>query len=459
MVNDNNIEPNSYEFSPCQQAMAIASTDQAHCPSSCSLSVLRGNLTTSTSHAGHSSMITQYLKASIVGIALAGSSALMAQPGGRAPELPEGPAKNLVQSTCSTCHGVNLITNSAGYASTSEWKRVISTMIDLPAAQADTIADYLAMNFPEDTSRRPTLVAGDFNIEIIEWQVPTLGQRSRDPAEAPDGSIWWTGMWASLAGRLDPDTGVMEEFQLPRTARPHTIVPDGDGNIWYTGNSNATIGKLDPRTGIVTEYPTEARDPHSAIFHPNGSLYFTSQGAAMLGRLDPETGDLKEVHTEPRPYGIKVAADGDVWIAYNGTNKLGRMNPDTMEVRYYEVPDERTRIRRLDIDSEGVIWFVNSTLGKIGRLDPATGEIRQWDSPSGPTSHPYAIAVINDVIWYNESGMRPDALVRFDPKEERFQSWAIPSGVGIIRHVWVTEDNNLLIHQSSSNQIGLVKIP
>ncbi len=38
---------------------------------SCPLSVLRGNLTTSTSHAGHSSMITQYLKASIVGIALA----------------------------------------------------------------------------------------------------------------------------------------------------------------------------------------------------------------------------------------------------------------------------------------------------------------------------------------------------------------------------------------------------
>lgn len=54
--------------------------------------------------------------------------------------------------------------------------------------------------------------------------------------------------------------------------------------------------------------------------------------------------------------------------------------------------------------------------------------------------------------------MRPDALVRFDPTAERFQSWAIPSGAGIVRNVWVTEAGDLLIHQTSSNRIGLVKI-
>ena len=372
--------------------------------------------------------------------------------------LPEGVGKELVQQHCSSCHAIATITRAAGYSTTDEWRRVMATMIDLPAAQAQTMAVYLAEHFPEDVSRRPNLIAGDTEIEIIEWMVPTLGQRSRDPAEAPDGSIWWTGMWASLAGRLDPKTGEMEEFRLPPTARPHTIVPDADGNIWYTGNSNATIGRLDPQTGLVTEYPTEAGDPHSAAWHPNGKLYFTAQRAAVLGRLDPETGKVTEIPTEPRPYGIQVDSKGTVWVAYNGTNKLGALDPDSMEVRYYEVPDDRTRIRRLGIDSQDIVWFVNSTMGKIGRLDPQTGEITQWDSPSGPDSHPYALAVIDDIIWYNESAKRPDALVRFNPQTESFQSWAIPSGVGIIRHVWVTEDKNLLIHQSSSNQIGLVKI-
>ena len=65
-----------------------------------------------------------------------------------------------------------------------------------------------------------------------------------------------------------------------------------------------------------------------------------------------------------------------------------------------------------------------------------------------PAVAPYAIEVIDDIIWYNESNQRPDVLVRFDPKTEKFQSWAIPSGVGIIRHMRETPDGNLTIHQT-----------
>ena len=78
-------------------------------------------------------------------------------------------------------------------------------------------------------------------------------------------------------------------------------------------------------------------------------------------------------------------------MAFNGTNKIGALDPDSMAIRYYEVPDERTRIRRLDLDSQDTVWFVNSTLGKIGKLDPETGQITQWDSPAdrGPTLIPW----------------------------------------------------------------------
>ena len=92
---------------------------------------------------------------------------------------------------------------------------------------------------------------------------------------------------------------------------------------------------------------------------------------------------------------------------------------------------------------------VDFALGLVGRLNPKTGEVKTWPSPSGPRSQPYAIAVVNDVIWYNESYQRPDTLVRFDPKTEKFQSWPIPSGVGIIRHMTVSPDGNLVFHQSS----------
>jgi virginiamycin B lyase len=380
-----------------------------------------------------------------------------AQRGGPPIQLPAGAGQELVQGKCTQCHGLNLIVNSAGFTRQA-WADLVSTMVALPESEAGVLSGYLAAHYPPKPGTRPSLVSGEKTITIREWKVPTLGQRSRDPIEAPDGSIWWTGMWASLVGKLDPRTGEMKEYALPRTARPHTIIPDKDGSIWYTGNSNATMGKLDPTTGKITEYPTKARDPHSAAFHPNGRIYFTAQGARMIGRLSPETGEITEVPTEPNPYGIQVGPDGTLWVAYNGTNKIGAIHPDTLQIRYYEVPDPASRIRRLGLTSDGMVWYGNSTRGRIGRLNPATGEIKEWPSPSGPTSHPYAFAVVDDVIWYNESGMTPDALVRFDPKTERFQSWAIPSGFGIVRNMWVTKDGNLLIHQTSSNRVGIVEI-
>jgi len=162
-----------------------------------------------------------------------------------------------------------------------------------------------------------------------------------------------------------------------------------------------------------------------------------------------------------RPYGIKLSSEGDLWVTCNGSNCLYKIDPQSMAVREYPLPDPKTTVRRLDFASDGMVWYVNSSMGRLGRLDPKTGQVKEWPSPSGPKSHPYAIAVVDDIVWYNESGQRPDALVRFDPKTERFQSWAIPSGsiyAGIVRHMRPTRDGNLLIHQSSTNRIMLVTL-
>ena len=103
-----------------------------------------------------------------------------------------------------------------------------------------------------------------------------------------------------------------------------------------------------------------------------------------------------------------------------------------------------------------MIWYVNSGVGRIGRVNPKSGEIKEWDSPSGPRSHPYGIAVLDGAVWYNESGMRPDMLVRFDIATEDFQSWPIKSGnvyAGILRNARITRQGTLLIHQTATNRI------
>jgi virginiamycin B lyase len=382
-------------------------------------------------------------------------------------QLPEGDGKALVQGTCSACHEVNQITRSSGY-SREGWRQLVQTMINLSGTPADEIVSkYLATHFPPTNHLKPNLVRGDTSIKFREWTVPTLGQRARDPVQAPDGSIWWAGMWANLIGRINPVTGEVTEYTLPEKAKPHSVTPDAQGNIWYTGNSNGTIGKLDPRAGTITEYKMPdpaARDPHTAVFDKKGNLWFTLQQSNMVGRLVPATGEIKLAAMptpKSRPYGIQVSSDGSPWVSCNGSNCLVKIDPETMALREYRLPDPKTTARRLDFASDGMIWYVNSSLGRLGRLDPKTGKTKEWPSPSGAKSHPYAIAVVNDIVWYNESGQRPDALVRFDPATERFQSWPIPSGgiyAGIVRHMRPTREGNLLIHQSSTNRIILVTL-
>jgi virginiamycin B lyase len=382
-------------------------------------------------------------------------------------QLPDGAGKPLVQGMCTSCHEIDQITRSSGY-SREGWRELIETMINLSENPAgETLSKYLATHFPARTHLKPTLVSGDASITFREWKVPTLGQRARDPVQAPDGSIWWAGMWANLVGRINPETGEVWEYTLPEGAKPHSVTPDQEGNIWYTGNSNGTIGKLDPRTGRITEYKMPdpaARDPHTAVFDEKGTLWFTLQQSNMVGRLSPSTGEIK-LATMPapksRPYGIKLSSEGIPWVACNGRNCLVKIDPETMAIREYPLPDPKTTVRRLDFAPDGMIWYVNSSQGRLGRLDPNTGQVKEWPSPSGPKSHPYAIAVVDGIVWYNESGQRPDALVRFDPATERFQSWAIPSGgiyAGIVRHMRPTREGNLLIHQTSTNRIILATI-
>ena len=381
---------------------------------------------------------------------------------GQAVTLPEGPAREFTQTMCASCHALNVITGSAGY-DRQGWHDLIATMIRLPDAQDKSVTEYLAANFPPRPERRPTLVPGDTRISIKEWIAPTLGQRVRDPLQLADKTIYWTGMFASLVGQLDPKTGEMREFKLPAGTTPHSIINDRDGYIWFTGNGNGTVGRLDPRTSDIKVYTmpdAAARDPHTPVFDRDGNLWFTLQNSNMVGRLIPASGDIKLL-TMPtanaRPYGIIVNSQGVLWVAYNGAGKLASIDPKTMELKEYPMPSPASRVRRLDVLKDDTIFY-GDWRGYLGRFDPKTGAFKEWPSPSGATSQPYALVVVNDVVWYNESGQRPDALVRFDPKTEKFQSWAIPSGIGIIRHMRATPDGNIVIHQSSSNRVGLVTI-
>ena len=87
------------------------------------------------------------------------------------------------------------------------------------------------------------------------------------------------------------------------------------------------------------------------------------------------------------------------------------------------MPDPAARPRRIALTSDDVVWYTDFARGYLGRFDPRTGAVKEWLSPSGASSQPYGIATEKDIVWYSESAVTPNTLVRFDPKTEAFQSW------------------------------------
>jgi virginiamycin B lyase len=327
-------------------------------------------------------------------------------------------------------------------------------------AAGDDAASHATANAAE-----PETHVDELKVKITEWAVPTKGAHPHDPAVGTGDALWFTEQMQNKIGRLDPKTGEFKEYPLKvENSGPHGLVSDRDGNVWFTGNFAGYIGKLDPKTGAVTEHKMpdkKAEDPHTAVFDRNGILWFTVQRGNMVGRLDPVSGkiELKPVPTEGAlPYGIQISSKGVPIFCEFGTNKIASIDPKTMEIHEFTLP-QNVRPRRIAIDSRDRVYFTDYAGGHLGRIDPASGEVKMWDSPGGPGSNPYGIAVTPDGgVWYSESGVKPNTLIRFDPKAESFAKTQIPSGGGTVRNMDTTKDGRVFLACSGVNKVGVVEM-
>jgi cytochrome c5 len=62
-------------------------------------------------------------------------------------ELPDGPAKKVLQRACTTCHDLEEVTKFKGYYTRAQWKDIVVTMREYGATledgEVEPLADYL----------------------------------------------------------------------------------------------------------------------------------------------------------------------------------------------------------------------------------------------------------------------------------------------------------------------------
>ena len=65
-------------------------------------------------------------------------------------ELPDGEGKNILFTSCTTCHDLKEVTKLRGYYTRAQWRDLVVTMKEYGAEvddkQIDILADYLGQN-------------------------------------------------------------------------------------------------------------------------------------------------------------------------------------------------------------------------------------------------------------------------------------------------------------------------
>lgn len=248
---------------------------------------------------------------------------------------------------------------------------------------------------------------------------------------APDGSIWITLASGNQLARFDVETEQFEIHDVARGIYPHTLRFDPRGRIWYTMAATNHVGFFDPATNEQRHVRLPARDWKQALIL-RMTPFFLRIGRVIDIRGAAAEGDGIKM---PVPYGIDIAPDGGVWFSQLNEHKIGRIDPDTLEVEMIETPFETPR--RLRFDREGRLWIPSFSQSLVARFDPGTRAFRTWPLPIEPlgSETPYALAIAPDTghVWI--CGTNSDTMIRFEPESERFTVYPLPTRVTYTREV------------------------
>lgn len=333
-----------------------------------------------------------------------------------------------------------------------------------------------------------------FDADIVNAHVTQYrldhAQLPHDPEVSPeDGLVYISDQFGDQIIVTDLATGVSKYFPGPQTGRPvggkfaklgipalgdaasrlyggpHSLAIGADGK-WYTTDAFATqIGVFDP-TKQGWEKPLDIPDtakmpslyPHTIRLASDGKIWFTLTFSEQVARLDTTTGKIDVIDLPPAkslgvaagtaPYGIDVdPKDGGIWYARLWGDRIGRVDPKTLEVTEFESPVKGPR--RLRFAADGTLWLTGYNEGVIAeiRTDGAkpfwnrVHRLPEFAPGYRPAAYALNISPQTGHVWVNET--MTDRLYRYEPKADRWTVYPMPLRGTYTREVTFTKDGDV----------------
>jgi virginiamycin B lyase len=273
-------------------------------------------------------------------------------------------------------------------------------------------------------------------------------------AQTSDGRIWITNALSSTLMSFDPATKQFKTYPVPGDALyPHTVRVDRNDVVWFTIVASNQLGRFDPKT----EQMTVLRLPSNGFFRWLSDMLFPT--LLRISSWLPDHSLLLDFSHHrflgysvlAFPYGIDVnPKDGSIWYAKLYANRIGRVDPETLQIREYDTPMSGPRRPRFDRD--GIFWIPAFDEGGLMRFDPATGKFETYRIPgvaAGEYETPYALSVYRPTgeVWM--AANNSDRVIRFSPATKTFQSYPSPTRVTVLRDFSFTKDGRVCSSQSN----------
>jgi len=326
--------------------------------------------------------------------------------------LPESKGKKVLNDRCLICHGFQS-RMAARPRSEDGFKAMVRYM-------RTAMHFNLGMRLTDD---------------MVADLIPFLNESFGVDATAPKSPAEMPGYQATVRPFTDEGLQIVYvDYQMTRgSSFPFSATPDKDGKVWIPefGASNR-IARLDPATGEMQEFSVPHQGTaaiHSAVPAPDGSIWMAEQGSNKLGRWDPQTETITEYQADYEPgkdkvlitgskHTSRVDSKGNVWSSGYPFTKF---DPKTGQFTYYK---EARSTYDVAIDAADNAWFTaNIPSSTLGKVDARTDKVTMWKLPT--ESYLRRVEIDSQgILWVGQYGA--GKLARFDPNTEAFQEIQLP---------------------------------
>ena len=259
-------------------------------------------------------------------------------------------------------------------------------------------------------------------------------------SEGPD----WSYSFKTLPRPKGRATKVVyTEYELPqKTRQPHDVIVDSQGLAWYASFGEMILGKLDPKTGKVTDYQVprlKANLPTGSLavrFDEDENIWLGMQFQGGVAKFDKKTEKFQTWSLPPELNGDHVQinqvspehhkVDGKVWLQDAGTYTVLRLDEKSGKFEVFEpfrIP--RPNIYDVVSDPQNNVYFTVFGRGDIGHIDAKTGKIALYPTPTPMSAPRRGMLDPGGRLWFGEN--RANRIGMFDTKTERFQEWMAPT--------------------------------